>query len=455
MAMGTRKSEQTPMWVPTTELPVSPGHPFSAKLNGLLDAAGFDRFAEAECQQFYARVMGRPSLPPGRYFRLLLVGYFEGLDSERGIAWRAADSLAVRAFVGLGLDTAVPDHSTISRTRRLMALETHRAVFTWVQERLAAAGLLKGRTVAVDATTLEANAAMRSIVRRDTGETYQEFLTRLATESGIKTPTREALARLDRRRKKRTSNTDWHSPSDPDAKITKMKDGRTHLAHKAEHAIDLDSGALVAVTLHGADVGDTTSVGDTVVAAIEQAAAAQAGPSASGALTALVADKGYHSNQTLIDLDAIGVRSYIAEPHRGRRQWTTVPDAQRAVYGNRRRVRGGRGQRWLRRRGEYVERSFAHVYDTGGMRRTHLRGHRNILKRLLLHASAFNLGLLMRQLCGRGTPRGLQGRRLAPRSLYVALLMLSARLGMTVGALLEPLRRPPRACHLHSAWVIA
>lgn len=455
MAMGKRKSEQTPMWVPTTELPVSPGHPFYAKLNAILDETGFDRFAETECRQFYAPVMGRPSLPPGRYFRLLLVGYFEGLDSERGIAWRAADSLAVRQFVGLGLDTAAPDHSTLSRTRRLIALEAHRAVFTWVQERLAAARLLKGRTVAIDATTLEANAAMRSIVRRDTGETYQEFLTRLATESGIKTPTREALARLDRRRKKRTSNTDWHSPSDPDAKITKMKDGRTHLAHKAEHAIDLDSGALVAVTLHGADVGDTTSVGDTVVAAIEQAAAAQAGPSASGALTALVADKGYHSNQTLIDLDAIGVRSYIAEPNRGRRQWMTAPDAQRAVYGNRRRVRGGRGQRWLRRRGEYVERSFAHVYDTGGMRRTHLRGHRNILKRLLVHASAFNLGLLMRSLCGRGTPRGLQGRRLDARSLHVALLMLSARFWMTIGAPLAHCRRPPRVLHPHPVWAIA
>jgi transposase len=453
--MGKRKSEQTPMWVPTTELPVSPGHPFYAKLNALLDEASFDRFAETECQPFYAPVMGRPSLPPGRYFRLLLVGYFEGLDSERGIAWRAADSLAVRQFVGLALDTAAPDHSTLSRTRRLIALEAHRAVFTWVQERLATAGLLKGRTVGIDATTLEANAAMRSIVRRDTGDTYQEFLTQLATESGIRTPTREALARLDRRRKKRTSNTDWHNPSDPDAKITKMKDGRTHLAHKAEHAIDLDSGALVAVTLHGADVGDTTSLGETVVAAIEQAAAAQAGTSASGALTALVADKGYHSNQTLIDLDAIGVRSYIAEPNRGRRQWTTAPGAQRAVYGNRRRLRGVRGQRWLRRRGEYLERSFAHVYDTGGMRRTHLRGHRNILKRLLVHASAFNLGLLMRPLCGRGTPRGLQGRRLDARSLHMALLMLSARLWMTIGALLAHCRRRSRVLPPHPAWAIA
>src|SRR3990172_2158980 len=247
MAMGKRTSEQAPMWIPTTDLPVSPGHPF------------------------YALVMGRPSLPPGRYFRLLLLGYFEGLDSERGIAWRAADSLAVRSFVGLGLDAAAPDHSTISRTRRLIAVESHRAVFTWVQERLVAAGLLKGRTVAIDATTLEANAAMRSIVRRDTGERYQEVLTRLPAAPGLQEPTREALARLDRRRKKRTSNKDWKHPFDPDAKITKMKDGRTHLAHKAEHAVDLGSGALVAVTLQGADVGDTTSLVETASAAAEQA----------------------------------------------------------------------------------------------------------------------------------------------------------------------------------------
>src|SRR5512132_4065733 len=192
--MGRRKSEQAPLWVAATDLPGSPSHPFYARLNAILDEAGFDRFAEEQCQEFYASTMGRPSLPPGRYFRLLLVGYFEGLDSERGIAWRAADSLGVRHFVGLGLDTAAPDHSTISRTRRLIALETHRAVFTWVQEQLVEAGLLTGKTIAIDATTLEANAAMRSIVRRDTGESYQQFLTRLAAASGLKTPTREALA---------------------------------------------------------------------------------------------------------------------------------------------------------------------------------------------------------------------------------------------------------------------
>ena len=247
--MGKRKSEQAPMWMATTELPVSPGHPFYVRLNAILDAAGFDRFVEEQCRPFYAPVMGRPSLAPGRYFRLLLVGYFEGLDSERGIAWRAADSLAVRHFLGLGLDEAAPDHSTISRTRRLIDVEAHQAVFTWVQERLVEAHLLRGQTLAVDATTLEANAAMRSIVRRDTGESYQQFLTRLAQASGLKTPSRAALARLDRRRKKRTSNAEWVNPSDPDAKVTQLKDGRTHLAHKVEHAVDLDPGEKSAEVL--------------------------------------------------------------------------------------------------------------------------------------------------------------------------------------------------------------
>src|SRR2546426_8288601 len=316
MAMGKRKSEQAPLWIPTTELPVSPGHPFYVRLNEILDTAGFDRFVEEQCRPFYAPVMGRPSLAPGRYFRLLLVGYFEGLDSERGIAWRAADSLAVRNFLGLGLDEGAPDHSTISRTRRLIDVEAHRAVFTWVQERLVEVGLLKGKTIAIDATTLEANAAMRSIVRRDTGESYQQFLTRLATASGIKTPTREALARLDRRRKKRTSNKDWTSPADPDAKVTKMKDGSTHLAHKAEHGVDLDTGAIVAVTLQGADEGDTTTIIETAIAAAEQIEAAQADVEAPQPLEEIIADKGYHSNQSMVDLDAVGIRSYIAEPDR-------------------------------------------------------------------------------------------------------------------------------------------
>ena len=424
--MGKRTKEQAPLWVATSDLPVSPGHPFYRQLNAALDAHGFDAFVEAQCAPFYAPVMGRPGLPPGRYFRLLLIGYFEGIDSERGIAWRAADSLAVRSFLRLGLEDIAPDHSTISRTRRLIDLETHRAVFTWVQQRLVTAGLLNGRTIAIDATTLEANAAMRSIVRRDTGESYQEFLTRLAHASGIKTPTRDALTRLDRKRKKKTSNQDWTSPADPDAKVTKMKDGRTHLAHKAEHAVDLDTGALVAVTVQGADDGDTTTIIETAIAAATQIEAAQADVDEPQQLEEIIGDKGYHSNQSMVDLEAVGIRSYIAEPDRGQRDWSEEPEAQAPVYRNRRRIRGRRGRRLMRRRGERIERSFAHVYDTGGMRRTHLRGHENILKRVLIQAGGFNLGLLIRAIVGVGTPRGLQGR-LAVVIATVLVLVSTAR----------------------------
>jgi transposase len=433
--MGTRETEQSSLWVAASELPKAPGHPFYARLNALLETHDFDRFVEDQCRAFYAPVMGRPSLTPGRYFRLLLVGYFEGIDGERGIAWRATDSLAIRSFLRLPVHEAPPDHSTISRTRRLIDLETHRAVFTWVQQRLVEAGLLKGRTIAIDATTLEANAAMRSIVRRDTGEGYEAFLTGLAKASGIDTPTRQDLARLDRKRKKKTSNKDWTNPFDPDAKVTKMKDGRTHLAHKAEHAVDVDTGAIVAVTLQGADKGDTTTISETAIAAAEQVEDAQADVPEPQVLEEAIADKGYHSNQTMVDLDAVGIRSYIAEPDRGRRDWSKEPEAQAPVYRNRRRTRGSRGRRLMRRRGETIERSFAHLYDTGGMRRTHLRGHTNILKRLLIHAGGFNLGLVMRHLIGVGTPRGLQGRLAATIAALVALWSLVHAHGIFAAAL--------------------
>src|SRR5713101_5009839 len=426
MAMGKRrKRPQDSMWVATGDLPKSPGHPFYQRLNKVLAANSFDAFVEAACRRFYAPKLGRPSLPPGRYFRLMLVGYFEGLGSERGMAWRAADSLAIRSFLGLELDEGAPDHSTISRTRRLIDVETHQRVFTWVLERLAKEDLVVGKTIGIDATTLEANAAMRSIVRRDTGASYEEFLVGLAKASGIKTPSREALARRDRRRKKKASNDDWTSPSDPDAKITKMKDGRTHVAHKAEHAVDVETGAIVAVTLQGADEGDTTTIRETATAAADQIEDAQADVDEPQSLEEIIGDKGYHSNQSMVDLEAVGIRSYIAEPDRGRRDWSKQPDAQAPVYRNRRRMRGPRGRRLMRQRGERIERSFAHLYDTGGMRRTHLRGHQNILKRLLIHAGGFNLGLLIRSILGVGTPRGLQGRLAAVLAAVVTLIAVA------------------------------
>jgi transposase len=424
MAMGKRRrrAKQASMWVATQDLPRSAAHPFYARLNQILDNADFDGHVELLCQPFYADEIGRPGLPPGRYFRMLLLGYFEGLDSERAMAWRAADSLSVRSFLGLDLHEAPPDHSTVSRTRRLIDLETHQAVFTWVLQRLADAGLVKGQTIGLDATTLEANAALRSIVRRDTGESYEEFLTRLAQASGIETPTRDDLARIDRKRPKKGSNDDWTHPHDPDAKITKMKDHRTHLAHKAEHAVDLETGAVVAVTVQDADEGDTGTSIETLIEAAEQVETVV--PEGDG-IKEVVADKGYHSNQVMVDLEAVGVRSYISEPDRGRRNWEDHPEARDAVYRNRRRIRGARGKRLLRLRGERLERPFAHLYETGRMRRVHLRGHDNILKRVLLHAGALNLSLLMRQLVGVGTPRSLQGRVMALFGCLWSLIRLA------------------------------
>src|SRR3954465_6213796 len=424
MAMGRRKNRtRTPgLWIAINELPATGGHPFYQRLNQVLDQHGFDPLVEAQCAPFYAAKLGRPSLTPGTYFRLLLIGYFEGIDSERGIAWRTADSLALRGFLGLGLEGAPPGPSTISRRRRLIDLETHRAVFTWILQVVAAADLVKGTTIGIDATTLEANAALRSIVRQDSGETYQEFLTRLAHASGIETPTRADLARLDRKRPKKGRNTEWRHPPDPDARITKMKDGRTHLAHKAEHAVDLETGAIVGVTVQGADQGDTTTIADTVTAAAEELEAVAPAPHDHPAvIEEVVADKGYHSNQVLVDLAALDLRTYIAEPDRGRRRWKKKAAARHAVYANRRGIPGARGLALLRQRSERLERPNAHLYETGRLRRTHLRGHANILKRLLVHVGGFNLGLFMRTLVGVGTPRSLQGHVAAVLARIIAL----------------------------------
>jgi transposase len=423
MSMGKRKRDRQPtMWVPTTDLPTAASHPFYRRLNQLLREHGFDEFVEAECAGFYAKTMGRPGLPPAIYFRLLLIGYFEGIDSERGIAWRAADSLALRDFLGLHLHEAPPDHSTVSRTRRLIAVETHRAVFTWVLQCLATAGVVKGKTIGIDATTLEANAAMRTIVRRDTGETYEEFLRKLAKASGIGTPTRADLARIDRKRQKKGANDDWTHPHDPDAKITKMKDGRTHLAHKAEHAVDLETGAIVGITVQDADDGDTSTIQETLPEAAEQLAAAGAVADETVAgIEELVTDKGYHSRRIVHDLETLDIRTYISEPDRGPQSWTRQRPERAAVYANRRRIRGDRGKRLLRHRGELLERPCAHLYETGGLRRVHVRGHENVLKRLLVHAGGFNLGLLMRTLFGVGTPRSLQGRAAVLGAALVAL----------------------------------
>lgn len=432
MSMGSREGgDQPALWVTTSELARGEGHVFYRRLNELLGRHGFDRFVErfVEEKKIFAETLGRPSIPPGTYMRMMFVGFFEGLSSERAIAWKCADSLSLREFLGYGLTGATPDHSTLSGLRRKFPEEMHREIFDWALKVAQEEGLLKGRKVAIDATTLEANAAMRSIVRRADGASYQKYLKKLARAEGIKDPTPEDLGRMDRKRKgKKVSNKEWKSSTDPDARITRMKDGTTHLAHKAEHAVDLDSGVIVAAEIHPADSGDTATLPQTLDRA--EAAVERANPE--GGIQETVTDRGYQSAETVGDLHRRGYNTCIPERRqKGRRDWKRLgreigereaTHRQRAFYRNRRRVRSAAGKRLLAKRGETVERSFAHVCETGGMRRLHLRGQANILKRYQVHVAAANLGIVMLSLFGLGTPRGLQGRKALLANVLSSLL---------------------------------
>ena len=407
MAMKRRGPEQGGMWVATQALPRSPGHVFYEKLNEVLEAGGFDRFVEDLCAPYYAEGEGRPSIEPGVYFRMLFVGYFEGLSSQRGIAWRCADSLSLRSFLGIALTRDTPEHSSMTRIRQRLPEDVFERVFTFVLQVAVEHGLLKGKTIAVDATTLEANAAMKSLVRRDTGEDWKAYVRRLAEAEGITDPTDEELRRFDRTRKKKTSNKDWESATDPDSRVTKMKDGRTHLAYKAENAVDVESEIVVAAVVYRADDSDPETLPVTIEIAREQLAAAGSPHHVEEAL----ADKGYHKAETLQTVEDVqGVRSYIAEPVRKeRRHWQDKPDGQQAaVYRNRRRIRGRRGRRLGRLRSERGERPFAHICDTGGGRRAWLHGVVNVSKSYLARVAAHNLGFIMLALFGVGTPRSLQ-----------------------------------------------
>jgi len=415
MAMGRRKNDrQDALFITADNLPKSQGHPFYQALNRLLAEANFDRWIEARCEPYYEQVetRGQRSIPPGTYFRMLLVGYFEGIDSQRGIAWRCADSLSLRQFLGLTLEENSPDHSTLSITRRRLPPEVFDEVFQFVLKIAADKKLLSGKTVGVDSTTLEADAAMKSIVRRDTGENWKAYVTRLMREEGViaqdEEPTDEEARRFDRRRKdKKVSNEEWFSPTDPDATITKMKDGTTHLGYKAEHVVDLQSDLILAAEIRPTTHRDTQTLVDSVLKAEENLQAVGAEQS----IEEVVADKGYHAADTLELCESLDLRTYIPEPIRKSDwDWTKrTPEHQRAVHGNRRRVKRAKGKQLQRRRSELCERSFAHVCETGGMRRTWLTGIIDVTKRYLIATAAHNLGRVLWKLLGVGKPRGMQG----------------------------------------------
>jgi transposase len=451
MALGRRKPPQQPLWVANGELPRSPGHPFYAALNRLLAEADFDRFVEQLCASYYADNVGRPGIAPGVYFRMLLVGYFEGLGSQRGIAWRCSDSLSLREFLGLSPSQPSPDHSSLTVIRQRLPLEVHEQVFVAVLAIARQKKLLKGKTVAVDSTTLEANAAMKGIVHKHSGEDWKKYLKRLAEEAGVVNPTQADLNRFDRgRRHKRVSNQEWCSPTDPDSRIARMKDGRTRLAYKAEHVIDLESDLILAATVQTATCSDAETLPESLLTA--QASLVMSGSET--AIAEIVADKGYHKAETLAECEAWDVRTYIPsrrEPHH--RRWTDKPPAWQAAYrANARRVQGARGKRLSRLRSELPERSFAHVCGTGGARRTWIRGLTEVGKRHVIAATARNLSVIMRALYGIGTARSLQGAAGALQRPQTALVRAAHRVLVLVSAVITSLVYHPK---IRRSWLPA
>jgi transposase len=445
MAMGKRRQRQEALFIMADGLPKSAGHPFYQRLNSLLAEADFDRWIEKRCQRYYEQdeKRGQPSIPPGVYFRMLLVGYFEGIDSQRGIAWRCADSLSLRQFLGIPLAETTPDPKTLSNTRRRLPEEVFDEVFQFVLRIAAEKKLLSGKAVGVDSTLLEANAAMKSIVRRDTGEDWKEYVLRLMREEGAiepdHEPSDEEIRRFDKKRKnKRVSNDEWVSPSDPESRITQMKDGRTHLAYKAEHVVDLKGDVILAAAIYPADQADTQTLVDSVMEAVENVK--QAG--AEVEIEEIVADKGYHAAETIELADDLNFRTYIPQrkkKHRSR--WTDKPaKLKRAVYANRRRLRRDKSRAFQRLRSERCERTFAHVCDTGGMRRSWLREVINVSKRYLIAAAAHNLGRIMRKLFGIGKPRRLQD--LADLAALVQILLAWRLLLLALWRLTTPPDRP-------------
>lgn len=446
MAMGKRKPRQDSLFVTTDQLTPSAGHPFYQKLNALLAEAEFDRWIERRCVQYYEgeEKRGQPSVPPGVYFRMLLIGYFEGLDSQRGIAWRCSDSLSLRQFLGIPLGEGTPNHSTLTNTRRRLPAEVFEEVFQFVLGIAEAKKLIAGKTVGVDSTTLEANAAMKSIVRRDTGEDWQEYVTRLMREEGVigpeQKPSKAELLRFDKKRKDKTvSNAEWKSEIDEDATITRMKDGTTHLAYKAEHVVDLESDLVLAAEIRPATAADTATLADSL-------AAAQINLKAAGSAAVIkeaAGDKGYHAAATIEMCDFFDVRTYIPEPKTA--QTATWPDKpaeqRRAALNNRRRMRRSKGKAMQRRRSEVVERSFAHICETGGSRRSHLRGLENVTKRYRIAVAAHNLGRILRRLTGVGKPKALQG----VGALAAVIRGLAARLRTVWSWITEKYARMTRA----------
>jgi transposase len=400
------KAAQTELWVATPQLPSSAKSSFYARLDETLESLGFAEKVRTLCAPAYKQTQaGRPGIDPVVYLKMILIGFFEDLPSERAIAARCADSMSIRAFLNYSLEEKTPDHSSLTVIRQRLGLGIYQQIFTLTLQALREHGLLRGKNLGIDSSVIEANASLRALVHRNTEEQYWDYVKRLAAEQGIDPEDTAAVRKFDRHRPGKGSNLEWQNPHDPDAKIGRTKGGATDMIYKPEAVVDLDTGAIVQADVHPADQSDHQEMAARVLAAQETLNQANADKPDTLTVTSITSDKGYYSVGQLEALQQEGIRTVISDPIDNRRVDKLDRDEQRAVRSAQRSVRSQSGKDLLRRRGMHIERSFAHILDAGGMRRTSLRGWENLNKRFKLAAAFYNLSQLMRKLFGLGTPK--------------------------------------------------
>lgn len=434
MSMGKRAAhKQESLWVSTEALRTRFDHPFYRALNGLLAKHGFDPWVEQLCEGLYSSSKGRPSIPPGVYFRMLFVGYFEGISSQRAIAARCEDSLSLRRFLGFDVTVQTPDHSTLTVIAQRLPEEVEHEVFNWVLKIAAQEKLFSSRTLGIDSTQIEANAAMSSVVRRDTGERYKKWLARMRAEAAIKSrkdkddddsPTTGSSS-YKTAAPRGTANENTTSTTDPDAGIARMSDGRSRLTYKVDHVVDLDHGIVVHPLIRRGGEHDGKSLIESVT---EASAVIQECLGPQARIEEVVVDRGYYTAANVLELTAQGITTYMPEQRRrGKRKWVEQTEAEREILrANEARVQSVLGRKLAIARMSRVEPIFAHVCRTGGSGRTWLRGIVRVTKRYLCTVAAFNLGRILRAVLGVGTPRGLRGAGALARALRAASAVAEA-----------------------------
>ena len=405
MIRKKNKQKQTSFWIATEELQVKPQITFFSKLDSLLEDIDFGKKIRKLCKPYYSdKTNCRPPIDPEVYFKMMTIGFFENIQSQRGIAARCADSLSIRDFLGYSINEATPDHSTLSETRYRLPVSVYSQIFSIILKALKDNGLVKGENLAFDSSIIEANASLLCLQNRMTEESYAEYIKQLAQEAGVNPEDKAAVARFDRKRKgRKTSNKEWYNPFDTDAKIGQTKDGATDMIYKPEHVVDLDTSAIIDADVLLGDTGDTNNLSERVVNAQIRLNDISENPVVEKPAETITADKGYYSVQEITEIQCLGFETVIPDKEFKRNMSKLSDEQALSVELAHSSIASKEGKALLKKRGSHVERSFAHVLDSGGERRTTLRGLENNRKRYLIATACYNLSLLMRTIFGVGT----------------------------------------------------